>query len=248
MPIFTPTIQQQNNSTTAGIRTYPNFGPIQQNLILQDDFSRQTLSPTNAIPAYTVGVVGSGTGTATGGNHGTCLLLTTSTATNDCVSAQVSANRFKRTSQYIDLRSNIALDVIFDCGENNVVTNYSFFIGLVATANALTAVPTTARHMGIYGTSGGNFFLSSSDGTTQTTTDTGVAVDQNVLRRLNISWTGTNSAVISLYSGSTYSTLVKSQTATSLSSDNLYELFFFVLTNTTAAKDLEVYEWRVVTL
>lgn len=249
MPVFTTTVSNQNTATSAGVYSYPQLGQIKQNSTIQEQWSRLTLLPTNSYTLYTESKTGSGTDDTTT-NLG-FLTMATSTSTSDLNDVYVSGALISRLSRIIYNRSAIHLQLIFSCQDT---TNINNFIGLYLSSSALSAVPSTASHMGILmnPTNNANFVLSSSDGTTQTTTDTGRAID-NKLYLLDILWNGNNSATISLYgphvSGQDFlNNLIKTQTVTALHSSGdqpflPYVLHFFVQTTTTAARVLKVGEW-----
>jgi hypothetical protein len=111
----------------------------------------------------------------------------------------------------------------------------------------LSALPTTARHMGIYWdiSAGANFMLSASDGTTQTTVDTTVPVDtaRHILR---IIWTGelTGSLQLLTAAGANEGT---GQTVAAFNgtSGASHEIHWFVQAEAGGAVALTAYPYRV---
>lgn len=247
MPILTTNLGTQNTAGSAGVSGLPQVGSIKQYTKISDEFNRETLNPTGSYNSYTSVSLSSGTSAVSNGNT---LVLTTAATLNDYVTVRTSGITILRTCDYIDNRNAINMDILF--GPNGTVTNYQMFVGIVATFTNLSALPTTTRHMGIYVDTSvsNNYKLSSADGTNQTTTDTGVAVDNNEYR-LNISWTGNDAAVISLYSSANnYSTLVKSQTVTSIDAGVHFpfEIHLYTQALTAGAKILRCMEWQVSAL
>lgn len=215
MPIFTTPISSQNTSFQAGIHSYPNLSQTQQYSISLDEFLRETVTPTGAFQLYTTTALSTGAATIENQKQ---LLLTTAQTTNDYVGTRTSGASFNRNSVStdIDLRSQMIMDIIFSIGQT---TDTAFFIGWVDGNAALTALPTTARHFGIYCDTSvdNNFHFSSANGTSQVKTDTTLALTINQLR-FNVQWTGADTAVMSLYSvtsGNVFSTLVSSVNVTS---------------------------------
>ena len=88
--------------------------------------------------------------------------------------------------------------------------------------------------------------LSSSDGTTQTTVDTTIPLD-TAAHILRIIWTGEDAATLQLYTAAGASEGTgKTVTALNGTSGNSHEIHWFIQTETTAAKVLRVFPWRVV--
>lgn len=246
MPIFSTTIGTQNQAGSAGAYSYPDLNQCKQYSQILEEFSRESLNPTNFPQIYTATAASSGTANIVNGGF---LRMATAATLNDYESLRTSGLTFARTPSWnaLDLRSVINMDILFRI--SGPLTSIQMFIGLLDTAAAVTALPTTARHMGMYiDTSvNGNWFLSSANGSTQSATDTGIAFDANS-RRLNINWTGTDAATITQYtSTNNYANSEASKTVTSLSlsGDFGIEFVIFLKTLNTAAKDVDINEYRV---
>ena len=251
MPIFTTSLENQTQSSASGVIGYPSIGSIKQFIQISDEFNREVVNPTNAIAMYTNTGVGTPTFTITNNNIYT---ISTTAVLNDDASSRVSGTAFPRIGLSVDSRSSLELDIIFTLSQT--ATTKAFF-GLILQNTALTGLPTTARHLGCYYDTGvsNNIFLSSANGTTQVTTDVGVAATTNRYK-LNIVWNGDDSAVISLYSVSgigqstTFPTLLSSQTVTSIAATanffGGYTLHFYVQSlQALTAKSITLDEWRI---
>lgn len=243
MPIFTTPISQQNQASSPGFQRYPDTPNLSQYGTYGDNFYRNAIDYTGAVTLYSTTVVGTGSFAIQASSRGRLL---TSATTNDDVSTFTLLN-FSRIPDTFVNTSLFIMDIIFSI---NSTANNNVFIGLLDSQSAITSNPTTAKHMGVLfnDAASANLFLTSADGSTQTTTDSAVAMATNTFYRLNISWTGNNSAVLSLYSGTgrlSTNTLVKTQTVSSLGSADALPLHFFVKTTTTAAKSAVIYNWQV---
>lgn len=258
MPIFSQTISAQQTATSAGVANYPRIGAVVQGSTMYDSFNRTTLNPTNMPALYITG--GVGTPAVNIGKYQ--LSVGTSTAANDNAYCILSELGFGRLSPYIDPKSNITFNVVFKASE---ATSVQHFVGFqFANTSAITALPTTGTvNFGVYlDTSvSNNWKLTSSDTSIQSTTDTTLAVNTTDVLRLQIQWTGNDSATITLFKNSTGTagntwitnswTSVKSQTVSSLITSNTMTfscfLNFFTQTLTTAARHNIIYEWSAVT-
>lgn len=194
-------------------RSYPETPLISRGWSYIDDFSRENLNPSGAITGYTTGGVGTP-------SHSIQLrkdykLATSAAIGNTAASVFDILGMGLNIASAIDTRSKYELD--FMLVPNTTVTTKGF-VGIVDQSSILTALPTTTRHLGIYWDTSvdNNFRLSSANGTTQSTTDTGTAIAATVYR-LNVLWNGIDSATIKLFSGSgtTWNTEKASQTVTS---------------------------------
>lgn len=243
MPIFTTPISSQNQASSPGFQRYPATPNLSQYGTYGDNFYRNAINFTGATTLYSTTIVGTGSFAIQASSRG---LLLTSATLNDDVSTFTLLN-FSRLPDTFVNTSQLTMDIIFSL--NSTASN-NVFLGLLNSQSAITANPTTAQHMGVLfnDSTSANLFLSSSDGTTQTTTDSGVAMSTTTFYRLNISWTGNNAAVLSLFSGPNrlaQTTLLKTQTVTALSSADALPFHMFIKTTTTAAKSLVVYNWQV---
>ena len=210
-----------------------------------DLFNRSALNPANTFAIYTATAnPGSGTATIVGGDH---LEVTTSAASSDAEDVTTAAFFIDRSSWFVDGKSQVVVDVIFNLSSAASVAGEIALAG----GSAITTPDTTASHMGLtFDTAlSANFQLSSGDGSTETKTDTTQAMDTSKYR-LNIIWNSDSSpGSISLYSSTNnFSTLIKSANVTAPFSGyvtgSVFALKFLCVTRTTAAKTLKIQEWR----
>jgi len=239
MGLFSPDILQQQQAASSGFSVYPSISGATIDARLADEFTREALNTSNAYVLYTTASTNSGTAVP---NSNTQLLLTTDTASSDDVSVRTSGLSFSRDSS-IDSRSIITVDFSFKVGET---TNTEGFVGIISNSAALTALPTTARHMGIKWdrSVSANFFFTTGNNSAQATTDTGQAISTST-QNITIEWTGDDVAIIrGNQLGTVYPT--PTHTATTLEAENFgYLLHIFIQTETTAARTLTFLDWRV---
>lgn len=252
MPLFSISTANQQQGSQAGAYSYPQLGQVKKDTKIFDEFDRESLNPTNAYVFYTVAVTGTGTGAIAAGG---LLSLQSSAVIGDDVSVRTSGLQFSRIStdpSNFEARSRCKFDFYFN---NVVATDTEGFIGIIRSTSALTALPTTVRHLGVYWdtSAGANYMLTSANGTTQVTTDTGIAVGTTPTNpnRLEIVWNGLDSATINFYtgtSGSSYSTLVKTQTVTAFGAGvaATFEntIHFFVQSEAIATTRLDIQNWK----
>lgn len=220
-------------------------------VVFGDDFARETAAPTGMPTLYTNAETGAaGTSSIdTGVNR---VNLITDAATGDDQDMRTSGLRVDRNYTSLitgmtgtgQTTSRVQVDLPF------VLTGaltIEAFVGLHSGASALTALPTTARHLGLYVdiSAGANYMLTAADGTTQTTVDTTIAVD-TAIHILRIIWTGEDAATLQLLTaaGATEGT---GQTVAAFNgaSGASHQIHWFVQTETTAAKTMRVYPWRI---
>ena len=242
MPLFTTSIQNQEQAASSGDKSYPETSQLPINSSFSDFFNRETLNTTNAYALYT----SAGTGTEVVSiQNNNALRLTTGVVTGDDVDIRTSGMSFLR-SGFLNSKSQIVLEVVFVLA--GTVASQEEFIGLLLDAGAaITALPTTARHMGIYfdKSAGATFILSSADGTTQSTTDSLVTAVADTYYRIRITWTGINSATVELYTGTDLKTLSATHTVTALdtNTNRAYGLHFFINSESITTPSLDIYEW-----
>ncbi len=237
MPLVVTSIQQQLQATSAGILTYPQLGIVKKDGIIYDTFDRSTLNPTNAVAVYT-------TNGATINTSGARLNLITGTTIGNEASAIFTELHMARKNLFVDGKQALSVDIIFNLNET---TDTEGMMVLLGTAAAQTALVTTAIHMGIFWdkSADDNFILTSADGTTQSTTDTGIALTTDIVR-LRITWTSTNGATLEFFTGSNVDNVEATHTVTALGiTDEQGALIqhFFVQTEAGAAKTLLIQEW-----
>ena len=242
MPIFTTPISNQNTATAGGVKGYPQLSDLFAGCIIKDEFSRTTLMPSGSYTLYTTTAATSGTATIVAHKN---LRLTTAATGNDYVTITTTGQCFPRASRSPDTdpRSTLTLEIIFNPTQ---ATACKGFIGFTSSATALTALPTTAEHIGLfYDTTGtGNYMLSYANGSAQTTSDTGVAISTNIVD-MQIIWNSATTATINFYNSS--GTLVKSLSAVSFFADSFESpiLQFISIATTTTAASLDIEEWSV---
>lgn len=246
MPVFTTPVSNQNTSFSGGVRSYPQIGTAEQYMILIDEFNRETLQPSNSYVLYTD--AGASTGSSTISNRRVVSINTAATL-NDSQTLRTSGLGISRSTFFVDGRTNVSIDVCFSLVST---ANISFFIGLLDSSTAITSKPTTTRHMGInYDTSvDTNIRFTSANGTSQTTSICSTANANEY--RLNIAWTGDDSATINLYGGvsqTDVSTLISSFTVSSflsgLTPQASFPLYFFVKDLVGTGKSISCQEWSV---
>src|SRR3990167_174797 len=245
MPMFTTSLSQQLQAAGAGSQFYPLTSSLQKGIILGDTFDRETLTPTGAYTLYTV-TSNDGSGTAAIISATRLELVTDLSAAGDDVSVRTSGIYMPRitVSDAINQKSMFTLDIVFKLNE---ITNTEGFIGLHVGGGALSALPTTAAHMGLFwdASAQANFRFTSAENTTQSNNDTTEALSTSVYR-LRIIWNGKTSNTIELYSGTSpaINTLVSSITSTTTPNSENMQLHFFVQTEALEAKTLIIHEWK----
>ena len=249
MVLLVTSIEKQEQAASAGYVKYPEVKSLTKGMKYMDDFLRTTLNNADTPLLYTVALNGaSGTGEIRSARD--ALLLTTDIVAGNDVGIITSGLTFKRTAilSELDNRSQITLDVLFSVG---TATSNEAFVGLYnAASTVLTTLPTTQAHMGIYldQSVSNDWQLTSADSSTQSTTASSSAASATVYCRLKIVWTGKNTATLTFStwnSALTTETAQISQTVTALGSVDEYVLQFFEQTETTAARTLVVYYWKV---
>lgn len=229
-----------------------SFAPLRgRGYVFVENFAREAITPTGWPTLYTNAETGAG-GTSSIGTTLNRVSLVTDANTGDDQDMRTSGLRIDRnypstvTGMTMPQLQTSAVQVDLPFSTSSALAN-ECFVGIHTGVSALTALPTTARHLGVYWdiSAGANFMLTASDGTTQTTVDTTIAVDTAV-HILRITWTGEDAATLQLYTaaGATEGT---GQTVSAFngSSGVSHEIHWFVQTETTAAKTLILYPYRV---
>ena len=200
------------------------------------------MNPTNAYQVYTL-ASNDGNGTATIAGSRNLSIDCDSSAIGDDADVRTTGLAFERdaTNDNIDNRTSLQFDIVF---RTDATSDTEGFVGLMLGTDAvLSALPTTAKHFGVFWdrSVSANYFLTSADGTSQTTTDTGVAIVA-ALRSLRIVWSGDNDAVLTLRSADG-TTLNSTQTVTALGASIVATIHFFIQTEAAAAKAVVINEW-----
>jgi len=243
MGLFSLGIQQQLQAVSSGARSYPEVSTGSKNQVIGDAFDRETLQPTGYPNIYTL-VSNDSNGTAVLQTSGNLRLTTDSSAIGDDVDLRMSELNYTRNTgiPLDEPSSQLEYETTFRVIS---ITDSEGFIGLIGASHAaLSALPTTAVHMGMFWdvSVGANYILSSADGTTQTTTDSGVALEAGINRAIRIIWSGANSGTIDLLLTSDRSVLA-TQTVTALNNTVKFTNHWFAQTEATAAKSLDVPAW-----
>lgn len=218
--------------------------------IFGDDFAREGVIPTGWPTIYQNAETGAG-GTNALDSGPNRLVLTTDANAGDDQSERTSGLRIDRdyTSLITGMNQTPTSQVeIYLPFSITSAADIEGFVGIHSGVSALTALPTTARHLGVYWdiSAGANFMLTSSNGTTQVTVDTTTAVSTSIFI-LRITWTGEDAATIALLTAAgAASGTAQTVTAFNGAAGASHEIHWFVQTETTAAKVLRVYPWRVV--
>lgn len=222
-----------------------------RNRVFFETFARESLQPSGWPLYFTFAETGAGGAPAvdTALNR---LTLTTDVNAGDDQSARLSSFRIERAytslitgmPDYGTLTTQVELHLPFAV---TGAADGEAFIGIHSGSAALTALPTTARHLGIYWdiSAGANYMLTSSDGTTQTTVDTTIPVDTSI-HILRILWTGENVATLTLLTaaGAAQGT-AKNVTAFNGTSGVFHEVHFFIQAEAGGAKVLQVYPFMI---
>lgn len=235
------------------IEPFLSNGPIsrRRSYVFTDAFSREAITPTGFPTLYTNAETGAAGTSALDTNLNRVTLTTDSTGAGDDQSMRTSGLRIDRN--YMSIVTGMPQDMQTDTVDIRLPFNVTSaadiegFVGIHSGVAALTVLPTTARHLAVYWdiSAGANFMISSSNGTTQVTTNTTIAVDTNV-HILRIIWTGEDAATIQLLTAAGASEGTgQTVTAFNGTSGNSHEIHWFVQTEAAAAKVLRVYPYRV---
>lgn len=212
MPLISIGLLQQQQAASAGVKAYPELTQMVQNSQVVDFFDRDTLNPTNAVAYYTSNITGTASVVMT---SGTVAIATGTTVASD-VDVRIDGMLLSRASNFIDGKGILNIDIIF--APSSAVGN-EFFLGILlqSTQTALTALPTTARHIGIRfdDSADTNYVLTSGNNSAQSTTTTGTAPVDGTRVRLNINLTGADAATATLFTGSNLDTEDTVHTVTS---------------------------------
>jgi len=231
---------------------YPDFPIRARGYSYGDDMNRESTTPTGCWTMYTNAENGAGGATALSLTFCGRIMTTDVTAGND-QHDRVSGIRLERAYQSTitgmrfpaeDVTGTIRTYQPFSVDS---AADGEAFIGIHSGVAQINALPTTARHLGVYWdiSAGANYMLTSSNGTTQVTVDTTIPVD-TAIHILRIDWTGEDAATLQLLTaaGATEGTGA-TVTAFNGTSANAHELTWFVQAEAGGAVVLTYYPWRV---
>jgi len=241
MGLLQLTAQLQAQAASAGIFVYPGVSGGHKDFKIGDEFTRDALTPTDGYELYTT--AGTGTEVITLPNDAALRLTTGGTSGNDA-NVRTSGLVFRRASHFIDDRNQLELNISLTPTGS---TQHEIFVGLLNSFAAITAIPTTAFHAGVFvdaGASATNYFLTSADGTTQSTTDTGVNA-ATFTHRLQIIWRGQADATLNFYD-TDFTTILATQTITAnltTNAEDSLSLHFFIETTDNSTAGLDIQEW-----
>jgi len=205
------------------------------------------MTPTGNATIYTATSNDAGGTISTTSNVGEVLLTTDSSAAGDDESLRVSGLLLERdpasaqpgfTSMGI---TKTGLRYITTFLTSSALT-VEGFVGLLGSQqNALTTIPTTTRHCGIYWdlSAEANYILTSGNNSAQAETDTGIAVDA-ALHTFDVA-IQTNNLATAVMRDSTGA--VEATHPISLMGSGIWQPHWFVQTETTAARTLRVLNW-----
>lgn len=234
MPLVNIGLLQQQEAAASSNAVYPIMPNPNILWTFRDTFERETLNPTNAYNLYDVNAVGSGTVTIV--NNRTLRLLTEATIGSE-VSVRASGTGFGLgrsgiSPNGIEVQMNIA---------PFSTTDVELFFGIVVLVSAMTGLPTTVRHLGVFvnQSASNNYILSSGNGSAQSTTDSGVALSTTNVT-LKIVWDVLGTAIVELLGVDFDSAVQATHTVsdTGMTNELAYQAHMFVNPEGGAVKDI----------
>lgn len=239
MPIISLSIQQQLQAVSSGIKVYPDLSGITKDGIFIDQFNRVTLNPTGAYQIYGTAVINSG---AVAMSDSNLVNMSTGTTISSTVRFFGDELSLERLGLVPDLKTVVEINIWFNSATTQ--TNKEFFIGVTEQNVTLAGVPTTQRHAGVIvnTASSNNLILSSGNGSAQSTSDTGTAIDGTVYR-INIVWITGTTAEIALFN------LAGTQIGSTLTGGD-FALDSAVMQNylenlSAADTDISIFQWSI---
>lgn len=253
MGLYTVGLQKQQTSASSGVKTYPNLGQAHKDVIIKDEFLREALNPTNAVVLYTV-TSNDSNGTAAIQSGNLLRITTDNSAIGDDIDVRTSGFTLPRTAldTNIDSRSQLKLTIVVKIAGSTV--GQECFFGIINSQAALSALPTTAAHLGFEfnDSDDSTWQFTSANGSSQVSADTTSTYTASTFYKMEIIWTGNDSAVLNMFSGGTDLssgfTLDGTTTVTSLQAGSLQfgmELHFFMQAEGTAAELIDIREWSL---
>jgi len=221
---------------------YPSLQQLQPLMRIGDRFNRLTLNPSGEVVYYISATSDGSTAILSGGelrcraNSGTntyaSAALTELNFDNGRLLGSVLAGNFPKLTQ-------TELNFIF----RRTGTNAEGFLGMHVSASALTAVPTTASHFGLWWdkSASDNYFFTSAVGAAQTSTDTTIAFD-TANRRLRLLWTSGTKVLMQLIDATG---TVNSEITATITDNSAY--YLHVISECESAADtcnIQLSEWH----
>lgn len=244
MPTLVTGLVQQEQAAAASATSYPQMPNSGLNWRYTDEFTRESLNPTNAYALYATSAVGAGSVAVAELRQ---LEINTEAGIGSEATCRISGFGFQRQSSSTVLanRTTIKTRIVF-FPDSVTDTNSEIFVGLVNNTAALTALPGSAtRGMGIRlnTASSANWFLWSSNGSAEVTTDTATAAT-NQPHRVDITWSGDDAGLIEFFDDEDSATPTSSVTVSSLViGDQGLQLNFYVNPLNAEGKSLIIQEW-----
>ena len=229
------------------IAMYPDIGMLAKNQWIGDSFQRETLTPTGYPTIYTLAENGAGT-QAMNTAQASFRLTTAATIGNDqdmrlsgiqLLGAFTSRNimSIRNPAEVIDYWTR------FKIGQT--VTSEGFIGVMGAAAAQISALPTTAAHLGVYWDESVNnaLTLSSADGTTQSTTDSTINTSSSAIISLHIRWDGADDGIVELVTNDGFTVSGTGHTYTAFNASRYAVPHWFVQTEAAAGKLIDLYGW-----
>jgi len=236
MGLYTIGLQQQQQSSSAGLRGYPQITGITINSIFSDSFNRSSLNPTNAYELYST--VADNSGTVTMFSENQVKMLTGTTIGNHAV-IRTDELSFELGGISPDTKSGMTFTILVQLEQT---ADTEFYAGIVDIGTDLLTLPASGqRHMGIRldRSASANWFFTHANGTDLVTADTAIAASTTT-GTLVIEWRGTNDATMTFTVGTSSATETVTAYGTAISN-------FTALTQTegAAAKGGRISGWSV---
>lgn len=198
MPLFSINLKGQEQAKAASLNSYPQVTGLTKNLTFVDNFEREALTPTGFPTIYTESAVNDGsTAITTTGK----LNLSTGTTASSKINIRTSGLKMKRSLTNPPDEETEKLTVVVEFDEEDTNTIEGMFIGLIFDSNsALSAVPTTAKHVGIFSDDQTNIESTAGNGSAQQTQTalTTLGPTAGLYRRLTLTWNGSDNAIVKI--------------------------------------------------
>lgn len=206
-----------------------------------EPFGRETLRPTDSALIYAIALGGTGGGSAAMFSGARIRLTTDGTAAGDDVDVRMSEVMLKESQDNTHLMSGqVDIRIIFNIVSS--VVGKEFFMGIIAGAAAITALPTSASSAaGVMfdDSADTNFRLIGANGATLDDNDTGIAAD-TAQRMLRIVWNSNTTAKLELRSGATNNFATIDATANVVLAGTNQQVHLFIQNEGAAAEIMEI--------